>query len=165
MVSQQLFDAVPFYAGLTLDAIGGRGVRWPEGDAVATWPTPAQRPETPAVPAGDAEANGRLRLGTFRTVWDGPEVAHAPALAFLAGRAHVELSPHDAQRLELFHGDRVVVESGGSAVQATVNLRAAVPAGSAFLEGNGVDGPLVEIRKAPSAQPALAGAFDPSETT
>ncbi len=30
MASQQLFDAVPFYAGLTLDEIGGRGVRWPE---------------------------------------------------------------------------------------------------------------------------------------
>jgi NADH-quinone oxidoreductase subunit G len=32
-------------------------------------------------------------------------------------------------------------------VDATVSLRAAVPAGSVFLEGNGVDGPLVEIRK------------------
>jgi NADH-quinone oxidoreductase subunit G len=28
--SQQLFDAVPFYAGLTLEEIGGRGVRWQE---------------------------------------------------------------------------------------------------------------------------------------
>jgi NADH-quinone oxidoreductase subunit G len=28
--SQQLFDAVPFYAGLTLEEIGGRGVRWAE---------------------------------------------------------------------------------------------------------------------------------------
>jgi NADH-quinone oxidoreductase subunit G len=33
--SQQLFDAVPFYAGLTLDEIGGRGVRWQEREAVA----------------------------------------------------------------------------------------------------------------------------------
>ncbi len=30
MASQQLFDAVPFYAGLTVDEIGGRGVRWQE---------------------------------------------------------------------------------------------------------------------------------------
>ncbi len=37
MASQQLFDAVPFYAGLTLDEIGGRGVRWQEREqAVAT---------------------------------------------------------------------------------------------------------------------------------
>ena len=28
--SQQVFEAVPFYAGLTLDEIGGRGVRWPQ---------------------------------------------------------------------------------------------------------------------------------------
>jgi NADH-quinone oxidoreductase subunit G len=28
--SQQLFDAVPFYSGLTLEEIGGRGVRWQE---------------------------------------------------------------------------------------------------------------------------------------
>lgn len=30
MASQQLFDAVPFYAGLTLEEISGRGVRWQE---------------------------------------------------------------------------------------------------------------------------------------
>ncbi|HXP38505.1 MAG TPA: molybdopterin-dependent oxidoreductase, partial [Solirubrobacteraceae bacterium] len=32
--SQQLFDAVPFYAGVTLEEIGGRGVRWQEREAV-----------------------------------------------------------------------------------------------------------------------------------
>ncbi|HEV3318585.1 MAG TPA: molybdopterin-dependent oxidoreductase [Solirubrobacteraceae bacterium] len=30
MASQQLFDAVPFYEGLTLQEIGGKGVRWQE---------------------------------------------------------------------------------------------------------------------------------------
>ena len=33
MASQQLFDAVPFYAGLTLEEIGGKGVRWQERPA------------------------------------------------------------------------------------------------------------------------------------
>src|SRR3954451_19023509 len=33
-VSQELFAAVPFFAGLTLDEIGGRGVRWPERHAL-----------------------------------------------------------------------------------------------------------------------------------
>jgi NADH-quinone oxidoreductase subunit G len=33
MASQQLFDAIPFYAGLTLEEIGGRGVRWQEREA------------------------------------------------------------------------------------------------------------------------------------
>jgi NADH-quinone oxidoreductase subunit G len=30
MASQQLFDAIPFYDGVTLEEIGGRGVRWQE---------------------------------------------------------------------------------------------------------------------------------------
>jgi NADH-quinone oxidoreductase subunit G len=37
MASQQLFDAVPFYEGLTLEEIGGKGVRWQEREtAVAS---------------------------------------------------------------------------------------------------------------------------------
>jgi NADH-quinone oxidoreductase subunit G len=37
MASQQLFDAVPQYAGLTLEEIGGKGVRWQEREvAVAS---------------------------------------------------------------------------------------------------------------------------------
>ena len=40
MASQQLFDAVPFYAGLTLEEIGGRGVRWQEREAASAFPEP-----------------------------------------------------------------------------------------------------------------------------
>jgi len=42
MASQQLFDAVPFYAGLTLEEIGGKGVRWQERDAAGAYPTRGQ---------------------------------------------------------------------------------------------------------------------------
>ncbi|MGH2904547.1 MAG: molybdopterin-dependent oxidoreductase, partial [Solirubrobacteraceae bacterium] len=38
MASQQLFDAVPFYADLTLEQIGGRGVRRQERDAADAVP-------------------------------------------------------------------------------------------------------------------------------
>jgi NADH-quinone oxidoreductase subunit G len=38
MASGQLFDAVPFYAGLTLDEIGGKGIRWQERDAADAYP-------------------------------------------------------------------------------------------------------------------------------
>jgi NADH-quinone oxidoreductase subunit G len=38
MATQQLFDAIPFYAGLTLEEIGGRGVRWQERDAAGAYP-------------------------------------------------------------------------------------------------------------------------------
>ena len=37
MASQQLFDAVPFYAGLSLDEIGGKGVRWQEREAASAY--------------------------------------------------------------------------------------------------------------------------------
>ena len=35
MVTHQLAEAVPFYAGLTLEEIGGTGVRWAERDAAS----------------------------------------------------------------------------------------------------------------------------------
>ncbi len=38
MASQQLFDAVPFYAGLTLEEIGGRGIRWQERPGAGAYP-------------------------------------------------------------------------------------------------------------------------------
>jgi NADH-quinone oxidoreductase subunit G len=37
MATAQLMAAVPFYAGLTLDEIGGRGVRWPEREAASAF--------------------------------------------------------------------------------------------------------------------------------
>jgi NADH-quinone oxidoreductase subunit G len=154
MASRQLFDAVPFYKGLTLDAIGGNGLRWPAGDAAGAWPAPGETVPTPRTPAAGPEANGRLRLGNYFSVWAGAEVAASPALAFLTSRTRVELSPADAKRLELYDGDKVIVGHGGASVGAVVSLRAAVPEGSAFLEGNRVDGPLVEIRKAAGVAPA-----------
>ena len=38
MASRLLFDAVPFYAGLTLEEIGGKGVRWQERAAAEAYP-------------------------------------------------------------------------------------------------------------------------------
>jgi NADH-quinone oxidoreductase subunit G len=38
MASAQLFDSVPFYAGLTLDEIGGKGIRWQDREAAAAYP-------------------------------------------------------------------------------------------------------------------------------
>jgi NADH-quinone oxidoreductase subunit G len=155
MASTQLFETVPFYAGLTLDAIGGMGLRWPtDATAAAAWPagTALSAPEVPA-PATETD-DGRLRLGTYRSIWAGPEVAASPALQFLRARTRVELSQHDAQRLGLFDGDKVTVGDGdGEAIDATASVRAAIPAGSAFLEGNGVDGPLVDVRKRPATEP------------
>ncbi len=118
MASTQLFAAVPFYAGLSLDAIGGKGLRWPaEATAAAAWPATSATPFAPEVPAPATEVeDGRLRLGTYRSIWAGPEVAASPALQFLRARTRVELSPHDAQRLGLFDGDKVTVGDGRGGV-------------------------------------------------
>jgi NADH-quinone oxidoreductase subunit G len=148
MATAQLVEEVSFYAGLTLDEIGGRGVRWPARDAAGAFP--AAEPATPAfemVP-GPAAVNGRLRLGTFRSIWNAPEVKVSPALKFLHPKLRVEMAPADAQRLELFQGDQVVVGSDGQTVDATVIVRDATPEGSVFLETNALDGPLVEVRRA-----------------
>ena len=45
---KQLTDAVPFYAGLTLDEVGGKGVRWVEREQASAWPAPQAAPPTPA---------------------------------------------------------------------------------------------------------------------
>jgi NADH-quinone oxidoreductase subunit G len=42
MASAQLFESVPFYAGLTLEEIGGKGVRWQEREAAGAYPTREQ---------------------------------------------------------------------------------------------------------------------------
>ncbi len=38
MAFKRLVEAVPFYRGLTLEEIGGRGVRWPQTEAAAAMP-------------------------------------------------------------------------------------------------------------------------------
>jgi NADH-quinone oxidoreductase subunit G len=125
--SQQLFDAVPFYAGLTLDEIGGRGIRWP--DRFSDWqPWEPSAVDVPSLPAGQG-----LRLGTYRPLWAAKEVDASPILHFAIPRQVVELSPEDAQALGIREGDRVEVGHNGTRVRGAVKLRAAVPAGSVFL--------------------------------
>jgi NADH-quinone oxidoreductase subunit G len=134
MVTQQVADAVPFYAGLTLDEIGGRGVRWQERDAASGFgETPKIEPAELEAPPAAPSPNGALRLGTFRPIWSAPEVDVSPSLKFLAPHQRVELSPQDAERLGLSSGDRVEVAHGGTAISAEVIVRSTVPAGSAFL--------------------------------
>jgi NADH-quinone oxidoreductase subunit G len=148
MVSQRVFDAVPMYAGLSLDALAGHGMRWPDREAAAGWPAADHGPFELEAPPSAASPNGALRLGSFRSIWAGPEVSNSPALKFLHHRALAELSPADAQRLQVADGDRVVVAHDGDSVEATVALRAAMPDGSVFVEGTAPPGGLAEVRRA-----------------
>ncbi len=173
----QLVGAVPFYAGLTLEELGGHGVRWPErrqGAAISVgWQAsvgmPALRPATDETPAG-----GALRLGTYRPIWAAPEVEISPALQYLIAGQQLELSPEDARHLGIANGESVEVAQlddsraaqsgeagsraggnrGGTRLRATVMVRSAVPIGTAFLaEGiaadsaNSLTGSLIEVIK------------------
>ncbi len=87
MASQQLFDAVPFYAGLTLEEIGGHGVRWQEREAAAGFPAgtaPGEKaPELIEFGDDPAALLEQREVAGFRSVWDAPEVFYSPSLAFL----------------------------------------------------------------------------------
>jgi NADH-quinone oxidoreductase subunit G len=155
MVTRRMTEDVPFYAGITLDDIGGDGLRWQERERAAAFPAGESGPFSLPEPPAAVPANGRLRLGSFRSIWAAPEVGVAPALKFLHPRQRVELSPADAQRLGLAHGDRVNVGSGEARVSGVVHVRAAAPEGSVFLEdaigadsAGALDGPLVEVTRA-----------------
>ena len=133
LASKQLFAAVPFYAGLTLEEIGGRGVRWQERDAATAAPAAPEGPFDAGTPLAAPTPNGALRLGTYRSIWAAREVEMSPALQFATARQQAELSPADAERLGLVAGARVAITAGEATVNATVALRGNVPEGTVFL--------------------------------
>ncbi len=155
-VTAAVTNAVPFYAGITLDEIGGRGVRWQDRDAASAVPAqdmPSGPLDTPPdLPAG-------LRLGAAPALFASPAVEHSPSLRFLAPRQRAELAPADAQRLGIAPGEDVEVSSGDRVVRATAAIRNAIRPGSVFLtQGLGAEGAealtngvprTVEVRSAP----------------
>jgi NADH-quinone oxidoreductase subunit G len=142
MAFRQLVAAVPFYEGLTLEEIGGRGVRWPARVAAdlagGAQPSGASRPPADATPsaapaAGQpakrpaAAANGHLRVGTYRPIWASPEVEISPALHFAVARQQLELAPADAERIGVFDGQEVEVtqlDDSGAAHSSEAGRRA-----------------------------------------
>jgi NADH-quinone oxidoreductase subunit G len=167
---------VPFYAGLTHEEIGGRGVRWQERGAALSLPradSAGARDEVPVHPvepaappapepagnAAEGEASGGVMLGTYRDLWASEVADRSPALRFLAPEQTVDLAPADAERLGLAQGDEVDVRSNGTSLRARVAIRERVRPGSGFLiEGttdanaNAVEpGTPVEVTKAEEA--------------
>jgi NADH-quinone oxidoreductase subunit G len=168
---EQLAAKVPFYAGLTVDGIGGQGLRWPE--RVESWDgEDPEIHERAASQASQVSSSGALRLGTYRPIWAAPECEISPALQYLIPGQQLELSPDDAKRLGLADGDEVTVsqldgsrdgesgEAGGRAageregtrLHAKTIIRSAVVPGSAFLatgiradSANVLTEPLIEV--------------------
>ncbi len=137
MATEQMVAAVPFYAGVTLAEIGGRGVRWQDRDAASSLAA-AELPD--GALESPPELGDGLRLGTVLSLWTGKVTEHAPVLSFLAPQQRAELSADDARRLDLSPGDVVEVGFDGTRVRAVAALRDAVPPGSVFLvEGTRTD--------------------------
>jgi NADH-quinone oxidoreductase subunit G len=154
MAFQQLTKAVPFYAGLTLEQIGGRGVRWPESDAAAAMPA-GSVPAPVKVQASGPAPQGKLRLGTYRSIWASTEVEISPALAFTIAEQLVELAPQDAAALGIEHGAAVQIAQNGTRLAGRAAIRTGVPAGTTFLaagiaenSANALTESLVEVVKA-----------------
>ncbi len=143
MAFKQLVAEVPFYAGLTLEEIGGRGARWTERDAASEMPVPAGDPASDPRGSGvrilweGAPSGISLRLGTYRSIWASPEVEASPALHFAIAHQQLELSPEDAGRLGIDHGSAVTVAQNGTRLSATAAVRTGVPPGTVFL-GEGI---------------------------
>ena len=58
---------------------------------------------------------------------------YSRSLSFLNQEAHAELSPDDARRLGVEHGQDVELSAGGQSVRARVTLRTGTPTGVVFL--------------------------------
>jgi NADH-quinone oxidoreductase subunit G len=144
-VTSLVAEAVPFYAGITLEEIGGKGVRWQDRDAASAVPSakPSEGPlvDPPPRPEG-------LRLGAAPSLWTGPGVEHAPSLRFLAPAPHAEFSPADAHWLGIAPGDEVVLSFDGESVRARASIRTGLPPGSVFLAARAGAPRRVKVAKA-----------------
>jgi NADH-quinone oxidoreductase subunit G len=144
MAWRQLAEAVPFYEGLTLEDLGGRGIRWPARAQASAMPAGTPSPDAPRTsrPSATPDASaGVLLLGRYRPIWAAPEVEISPALHFAIAEQLIELSPDDASSLGISEGDalEVVQRNGAPPGDDTVRLlakatiRTGVQRGTAFL--------------------------------
>jgi NADH-quinone oxidoreductase subunit G len=142
-VTALVAEAVPFYAGLSLDEIGGDGIRWQDREAASAAPAEdlpsEQLAQPPAAPDG-------LVLGAAPSLWSGPAVEQSASLRFLDTGPHALLSVEDARRLGIEAGDEIELASNGDTVAATAVIRTGVPAGSVFLSPALLAEGAVEVR-------------------
>jgi NADH-quinone oxidoreductase subunit G len=136
-VFAEIAERVAPYSGMTLDEIGGKGLRWPTREASVEAVSGVLGElafDRPATLQGAAMAkDGVLRLATAPSVWGTWVTEHSPSLRFMRPRQELELNPRDADALGLSTGDRARVGANGSALDATVRVRAAVTPGTALL--------------------------------
>jgi NADH-quinone oxidoreductase subunit G len=149
-VTAALAEAVPFYAGITLEELGGSGVRWQDRDAASALAAVDRSAQPLATPPSAAEG---LRVATATSFWSGPEIDHSPTLRFLATGPVAELSVEDARAAGVANGDELRLAAGDRAVTATAVVRTGVPSGSVFVSGASLpEGGPVELETAVAAR-------------
>jgi len=143
MVTALIVETVPFYAGLTLDEVGGDGVRWQDGEAASALPE-SEPPSAPLERPPAAEEG--LVLAGAPSLWTGSAVEHSPSLRFLGTGPRALVSVEDARRLGVRSGEEVELSANGDSVTATAVIRTGVPAGSVFLSPPSLAAGPVELR-------------------
>ncbi len=135
-VLEALAAEVPLYKGITVEEIGGDGVRWQERPGV-----PELKPAVSPKRSGSrSRSNGGLVLGTYRDIWATEVTERNPALEFLRPQQKLELAPEDAERLGVAHGQEVTVSVNGTSVEARAAIRSAQRPGAAFLIEGAAEG-------------------------
>jgi NADH-quinone oxidoreductase subunit G len=129
-VTTRLAEEVGIYGGLTLEEIGGKGVRWQDRDAASALGDAPLPEEALAQPP---EAREGISLGALPSLWTSPVCDHSASLRFLSPTQRAAISPDDARRLGISAGDEVEVTADGGKVRATAVVRSGVRPGSVFL--------------------------------
>ena len=111
MVTALIAEAVPFYAGLTLDEIGGDGVRWQDRDAASALPSAELSTEPLAEPPPPHDG---LVLGAGA---DALDRARGRVLALAALPRHRPAAPGSPSRTRavsaIESGDEIELATGG----------------------------------------------------
>ena len=148
MVFAELVAAVPFYKDLTLEEVGGRGVRWQERDEAGPLPsdelappapiwekTFAWRKKSPRPPLGRRPPAPTAPCASAPTARSGPRPRSRspPPSSSPIARQQAELSPEDARRLGIINGETIEVGQNGTKLEAKAAVRSGVPEGTIFL--------------------------------
>ena len=155
-VMQEMAEVTPQYGGIDYDRLDAEGgLQWPcpddshagtpilhtdrftrgKGEFAVVEYTPPAEPTDEAMP---------FVMGTGRHLWNfhtNTMTGHSPGLDALNPEGYVEISPEDAERLNVCEGDPLEIESRRGAVVAPARITAGVKPGVIFMPFHFADAP------------------------
>jgi predicted molibdopterin-dependent oxidoreductase YjgC len=140
-VTEEIMQAIPFYAGLSWDALGDQGLQW---DAAAVRPAPALAPAVQMeLPAGSAQ---RFALVTGTVLYDGGTLFRLTTqMQNMAFGARVGIHPDDAARLNLATGDDVQVSNDAGGLRLAARIDAQVQPGTVWIPESLAGAPVASL--------------------